>query len=256
MLDKLTLIIPCYNDTSRLARFLPILCEVLTAAPLPVVLAVVDDGSSKKEQASLEALIEKTRQQFSFVQPVIYQSCNQGKGAAILKGWDAYPDAGWHGFLDADGSVSAEEVLRMIHLLAEHSDKNTSLFASRIKMRGRKIKRSKVRHYSGRIFASMVGAFIDESIYDSQCGFKIIPQVAYQKIRAYLHEKRFAFDVELLAALNHFGFPVEEVPIDWSDVTRSKVALLRDTFKMVGALFSIRLRMRTWMKKNDFNELT
>ena len=242
----LCLVIPCFNDASRLASFLPELCDELKSSPLPTVITIVDDGSLAKEKAALEIFVEKMREQFSFVQPVIHQTTNQGKGAAIMRGWLGHPDATWYGFLDADGAIPFYEVVRLIHRLKKHSAKNISLFSSRIKMRGKKISRSAKRHYSGRIFASVVGALIDKNIYDSQCGFKIIPQEAYQKISPHLQEKRFAFDVELLALLNHFGFSIEEIPIDWNDISGSKVSLVSDTINMLRAVLAIRSKIKSF----------
>ena len=42
-------------------------------------------------------------------------------------------------------------------------------------MRGKKLERSLMRHLTGRVFATLVGIMIDSEIYDSQCGFKLIP---------------------------------------------------------------------------------
>lgn len=148
--------------------------------------------------------------------------------------------------MDADGAISAREVGRVLTLLSAQTDKNTALFASRVKLRGRSLERSLARHISGRVFATLVGLFIDPHVYDSQCGFKLVPASAYRTIREHLCERGFVFDVELLAALNHFRYPVEEVPIDWSDIPGSKVSFLRDSFRMFVALRTIASRAKTW----------
>lgn len=246
MANNISLIIPCYNDSARLAQFLPSLCEVLKSSPLPITITVVNDGSSSAEKRVLDDLVKKIKKEFLFLQPVLHLLCNQGKGATILAGWAAQSEASWYAFVDADGAVPAYEVLRIVKMLTEDSEKKVSLFASRIKMCGKKIIRSKRRHYSGRLFASLVGMFIDSDVYDSQCGFKIISQEAYQKIRPYLREQRFAFDVELLAALRHCNCPIEEIPIDWIDKAGSKVSLINDAIKMMTSVFKISSRMKQW----------
>lgn len=245
---KLILVIPCYCDAVRLEKFLPSLCSVLQNAPISVALIIVDDGSPPKEQMLLKKLIDETKKNFPFVSTIIDSLNNQGKGAAIMKGWASCIHAQWYGFLDADGSVPAYEVFRFIHMLGERKSSEVNLFASRIQLRGRKITRSQTRHYSGRIFASIVGSFIDSQIYDSQCGFKIISQKAYKTIKPYLQEKRFAFDVELLAALNHFRFLVNEIPIDWFDTQGSKVSLFKDSMRMFFSVLTILKRVKKWPK--------
>lgn len=243
--DALWLVIPCFNDASRLARYLPSLCAVLDRAPVRVFLQIVDDGSTPANRAAMDELVGKTRARFAFVRPVCFLERNEGKGAAILHGWEAADGAEWLGFLDADGAVPADEVRRVLGLIGTQSESATALFASRIRMRGRTVERSFKRHLTGRVFASLVGSWIDPHIYDSQCGFKLVPQAAYQKIKPFLREKGFAFDVELLALLNHFQTPIEEVPVDWLDIPGSKVSLLRDVLRMVRAVHAIHARMQT-----------
>lgn len=243
------LAIPCFNDPQRLACFLPELCAALATVPLRVVVQVVDDGSTPENRKALHALMESVRPFHPWVRPALFLEHNEGKGAAILHGWDAaleelpVQEGGWVGFLDADGAVSAREVARILARIVANPEARTSLFASRIQMRGRTVKRHLKRHLTGRIFATLVGTLIDPRIYDSQCGFKLVPTAAYRRIRPVLEEKRFAFDVELLAALNHFGFPVEEVPVDWEDVPGSKVSLLRDSWRMFRAVSAIHSRL-------------
>jgi len=246
------LVIPCFNDSQRLAQFLPTLCPELAVVPLRVVVQVVDDGSSPEEQANLEVMIQETRSRFPFVRPAIFQGRNQGKGGAVLCGWEAGEGtADWLGFLDADGAIPADEVARILRLLKNQPE--VSLFASRVRMRGRIVERSLKRHLMGRVFASLVGLLIDPGVYDTQCGFKLIPKEAYQKVKPFLQEKRFAFDVELLALLNNFQCRLEEVPINWFDVPGSKVSFLRDSIQMFRAVQSIRSRIRAGYESSETN---
>ena len=104
------------------------------------------------------------------------------------------------------------------------------------------MKRSLFRHFFGRIFATLVSVGTGIPVYDSQCGFKLIRRKCYEAIRSELHEKRFAFDVELLVALRHIGAKVIEVPIDWFDVPGSKVHFFRDTAQMLAAIVSMRMK--------------
>ncbi len=244
------LVIPSYNDGERLARYLPELCQELEGAGQAVRLQVVDDGSAPAQRDRLRELVCEAQARHAFVQPPIFQEKNEGKGAAILRGWEAAGEtAEWLGFLDADGAIPAREVRRLIGRLGSSAPSApTALFASRVQLRGRVVNRSLRRHLLGRVFASMVGTWIDPHIYDSQCGFKLIPAAAWNKVRPLLREKRFAFDVELLAALNHHGCAVEEVPIDWTDIPGSKVSLLRDPLQMALSIKKIRERMREWAK--------
>ena len=109
-------------------------------------------------------------------------------------------------------------------MAASGVNQERAIFASRVKMLGRRVERSALRHYCGRLFASLVGLNINPDIYDSQCGFKLVPSKAYFRIAPWLEENGFCFDVELSAALSAANAAVEEVPIDWIDCRGSKVS--------------------------------
>lgn len=247
-LQRLWLVVPCYNDSGRLAKFLPSLLQDLQDAPVETNLLVVDDGSLDVEKNAVSKLVSGLQRDFPLLHAPLFEVPNQGKGAAILQGWDAANQTEWLGFVDADGAIPGREVKRVLKFIASRANENPkkAFFSSRVKMRGRKVERNLSRHVSGRIFATFVGMMIDGGIYDSQCGFKVIPAAVYPKIRPLFRERRFAFDVELLAALNHVGCPVEEVPIDWYDIPGSKVSLVRDSVKMFLAVRQIAERKRQW----------
>jgi hypothetical protein len=111
-------------------------------------------------------------------------------------------------------------------------------------MLGRRIERNEFRHYSGRIFATLVGYWIDSGIYDSQCGFKLVEVSAWRAIAPDLQENGFVFDVELFSLLRQRGFTVVESPIDWTDQPGSKVRLFSEVWRMVLGLRRIRRRIR------------
>ncbi len=147
---------------------------------------------------------------------------NSGKGGAVYAGWDLDYHSDWVGLLDADGSIPPHEALRILSLL-EQDDTPDAFFASRCKILGRTVHRSRTRHAGGRLFATLVAVSTGIPVYDSQCGFKLIRRKCYEAIRSHLREKRFAFDVELLIALRQSGARIIEVPIDWHDVPGSKL---------------------------------
>jgi len=211
-------------------------------------LLVVDDGSVDQEKNAVSKLVSGLQGEFPLLHSPLFEVPNQGKGAAILQGWEAAEQTDWLGFLDADGAIPGREVKRVLKLITSRGAERPrrAFFSSRIKMRGREVRRSLSRHLSGRIFATFVGMMIDPGIYDSQCGFKMIPAAVYPKIRPLLQERRFAFDVELLAALNHVGCPVEEVAVDWYDIPGSKVSLLKDSVRMFHAVRKIAERKQQW----------
>jgi glycosyltransferase involved in cell wall biosynthesis len=242
---KTHLIIPHYNDTERLESFLEALRSGL---PERFSILVSDDGSTPHERERLAALIHAVQQKKSGGGPVfldpLFTPRNTGKGGAILRGWDHAGDADLLAFADADGAVSASEILRAEKFFRSPEAVDTdALFASRVKMLGRTVDRSLKRHLSGRVFATLVSIVGRVPAYDTQCGLKILRRSAFEKIRPHQQTIGFAFDVELCLLLRKFGCRIIEFPVDWSDIPGSKVSLLRDSTRMAREVFKIRHRV-------------
>jgi dolichyl-phosphate beta-glucosyltransferase len=232
------LVIPAFRESKRLPAFFKSLVSELDGAPFTASLLVVDDGSGPEEQAFLKQLLEEMRPGTRLSLELLLLPENLGKGGAIRVAWNGAPNRQyeWIGFVDADGAVPASEVSRVLSLVVEQRGNGASYFASRVRMLGRAIRRNPVRHLAGRVFASIVGTFIDSEVYDSQCGFKVIRSPDYHLIADRLHESGFCFDVELLAALRAVGAKVIEIPIDWADVSGSKLHFMRDAWRMLLAV--------------------
>jgi glycosyltransferase involved in cell wall biosynthesis len=244
--SRILLVIPAFKESQRLPRYLEALASSVKVGLPTMKLMVVDDGSGDFEQEHLMKIVRTLMESYSCILDPLLLPNNLGKGGAILAGWDAGVDKyDYLGFVDADGAIPASEVIALANLMTS-SPREISFFGSRIKMLGKRIERGWTRHFSGRVFAFFVGLLIEPEIYDSQCGLKFIPSAHFRNIRNRLQGRRFAFDVELTAALRKVGHPIEEVPISWRDVPGSKVSLFRDTFRMLSDTLQIRKEMKQW----------
>ncbi|GEP43517.1 glycosyltransferase [Brevifollis gellanilyticus] len=246
---RIHLVVPCHTESGRIISFLPDLCREVTALG-NVYVMVVEDGSGPEEAAKMQALIQRLRPQFPCLLPLKVLPQNVGKGGAVYAGWEDHQGAEWLGFVDADGSCSPAEVGRLITLAQQqnfkHPSELTAIFASRIKMLGRKVERLLKRHLLGRVYATLVSEMLRIPVYDSQCGLKLVPRVAYEKIADRLTIMRFAFDVELMVALLDSGCGIREVPIDWHETPGGKVHLVRDSWRMARDVAHIRARRAVW----------
>jgi dolichyl-phosphate beta-glucosyltransferase len=238
---RVLLVIPCLNESGRIEPFLKSLREAF-AQDNQVRVLVVDDGSEIAEQKSIVGLIERYRHGWPGLAPVHCLSQNIGKGGAVYEGWSKAIDEDILAFVDADGSCDCVAVKRLIDTAREQKAQ-CALLGSRVKMLGSNIDRSWSRHIIGRVFAAIVGVSLGIPVYDSQCGLKVIPRVMYEDVRAGLMLQRFAFDVELIAALWTRGFPMKEIPIDWHEVAGGKVKIFRDSFQMFRDVWHIKMRL-------------
>ena len=247
--STISVVIPAYNEGEHLPRFVESLAEVFLSQPAPAVEFIVsDDGSapehSERQRTSVEAAQARFAEEGSPHRFVYLKAeRNGGKGAAIRSGWgQAAAVATWLAFLDADGAVSAEEFHRLA-VLAAGSPEADVIVGSRVKMAGRRVERTLLRHLQGRIFATLTERRFQLGFYDTQCGVKLFRASLLRPLLGALQENRWLLDVELLALMQRQGARAMEVPIDWEDPGQSKVIPGLDAAKMFWGLLKLKQRL-------------
>jgi hypothetical protein len=98
---------------------------------------------------------------------------------------------------------------------------------------GANIDRRALRHYAGRIFATLASLVLGMAVYDTQCGAKLFrADAAVARAFAEPFLSRWIFDVELLARLRRetdgepLGTRLLEIPLpSWRDVAGSKLTM-------------------------------
>jgi glycosyltransferase involved in cell wall biosynthesis len=219
--SKTVVVIPCYNEEGRLASE-----DLLSfAARSEVELLFVDDGSADRTGAILEGLANRGDGRIH----VHRLPRNHGKGAAVQAGMSEAVSWGADvvGYLDADLSTPTEEFERLL-AVREHTDADVVL-GSRVGLIGHDVKRSAVRHYLGRLFATAASLVLRAQIYDTQCGAKVFRvSRPLEQALGTPFRTRWVFDVELLARLRAAdpGVHMLEVPLRrWCDVRGSKLSV-------------------------------
>lgn len=244
MTPRVHLVIPCYVESGRIVAFLEELCR-LSAREGGVSILIVEDGSGAEEQRKIQELSDRLRKDHSHLRPPLMLPANLGKGGAVHAGWKAHQGEEWLGFVDADGASPAGETMRLIALARERRDGERALFASRTHLLGHHIERHWHRDVIGRVHAMIASVLLGIHVHDSQCGLKLVPRSAYERVAPLLQVEDFGFDIELLAALVDSGCEVEEVPIDWHEVRGGKLRLFRDAWKMFRDILIVRQRRKT-----------
>ena len=247
-----TIVIPCYNEADRLDvdAF-----KTFASTHEEINFLFVDDGSVDRTFAVLEEL-EKTNP-MSF--QVLKLEKNSGKAEAVRRGiLEALKSApSMVGYWDADLSTSLDEIPRFIEQL-NHNAELMGVIGSRVRSLGRKIKRKMMRHYVGRVFATMAALTLDLGVYDTQCGAKLFRVTdALPGIFEDPFLSRWVFDVELIARFDRVYSQSKngareseramsdsflELPLEaWQDVDGSK---LRLHHAIGGFLDLLKIRMK------------
>jgi hypothetical protein len=234
------LVTPVWNDSARLAEFGATLAEALAASPLPIRWMIADDGSKPAEHSRLTALHDRFSRIFPHV-TLHFAAQHHGKGAVVREAWALAPDADWLGFVDADGSVTADGMLGLVRTALESG---TSVLGIRKRTATTQVVESPWRGLAHRGFLLAAHVLLGLQCEDPQCGAKILKASDYRRIAGHLVENGLAFDSELLFTLKGDGAVWSEIPVNWIQKKGGKVHPLRDGWGMLAALLRIRKRAR------------
>lgn len=251
LVRKAVVVVPCFNEERRLieAAFTPLIAR----ERLDVLF--VDDGSRDQTSARLHEIAARAPKRMS----VLALAQNGGKAEAVRQGMLRALEQGADlvGYMDADASAPASEVLRLLD--AMHAHGADVVIGARVQLLGGDVQRRRSRHYLGRVFATIASAALALPVYDTQCGAKFFRDVP--ALRAALERpfsSRWAFDVELLGRLlmgtrDAPALAAErfvEVPLArWSDVAGSKLSAA-SMLKSGLELAAIGLELRRARRRN------
>lgn len=225
MLPKSCLIVvPCYNEAERLA--LEEFRQSLMKWP-NLEFLFVNDGSQDTTWSLLSAFAEEQERALALDLPK-----NSGKAEAVRQGMLealTLSEAEYIGFFDADLATPLAEI-ECLALGLERGPNRWIAAGSRVRRLGSTIDRKPMRHYLGRIFATVVSILLGISIYDSQCGAKLFRRQAVETLFEDLFISAWFFDVELFARLIKRGpkLPIDELAYElplksWREVGGSKI---------------------------------
>jgi len=234
---EILLVTPVWNDSTRLAGFGKTLAHALAATDLPIRWIIADDGSGPGEHAGLTAL----HAEFSKIFPRVslhFAAQHHGKGSVVREAWALAPEADFLSFVDADGSVTAED---FIELIGKAVEADRSVLGIRKRTATTRIVESPWRGLAHRGFLLAAHVLLNLQCEDPQCGAKIFKGGDYRRIAHLLKEHGLAFDSELLFTLKRSGADWLEIPVNWIEKKGGKVHPLRDGWGMLAALIRVRI---------------
>jgi dolichyl-phosphate beta-glucosyltransferase len=209
-MPQLSVVIPAYNEQSRLPATLASVHEYLTQRGSDFEILVVDDGSHD----STPDIVQTFANEHVGVRLLSYQP-NQGKGHAIRTG---ILSAKGNLILidDADGSSPIIELERLERAITGGAD---IAIGSRAKPDdSRQVKALAYRKFVGNTFNFIVQRLLLPGIYDTQCGFKLFKAEKARDIFSVSEINGYGFDVEVLHIAKLRGYRIAEVGINWQNV--------------------------------------
>lgn len=232
MSEKLSLVIPCYNEEKTLRSIVEQILH-LRDRGVELELVIVDDRSRDN---SLEVARQLSRE-YSGIK-VVHHEKNRGKGAALRTGFlEATGD--YVGIQDADMEYDPSDYLTLLRVIRE--EKADIVYGSRYlqKSSGRSV--LYFWHTLMNQFLTLSSnLFTDLTITDMETCYKLFRRDVIREIAPKLQENRFGFEPEVtaLAARSHYKFSEcaiayhprgyeEGKKITWKDGVRALICIVK-----------------------------
>ncbi len=233
----LSVVIPAYNEEKVIGNTIAKVASYLQSGGSNELI-VVDDGSTDSTVQVVKELLGS----FPCLR-LVESGRNGGKGRAVKLGvlcsqgrYVLYTDADLVYPIDgAESFVAALEKGSEVAIgCRSHED---TLFA----LNPRHFRYIYQRYLVGRLYIRIANAFLGLGVKDTQCGFKVFRGDVARDILARTRVYGFAFDVEIIHIARLLNYRVIELPVFFLYLgEQSSVELIRDSFRMLHGLWTIR----------------
>ncbi len=232
---ELSIVIPAYNEASRIDRTLERVLGCVTAQGWDAEVLVVDDGSTDETTMIVDRWMRQPEANGRL--HLIHNSGNRGKGYSVRNGLlQAAGDIVM--FTDADLSAPMEEAERLF--AAIHAGADVAIGSRWLDRQRQTIRQPMYRQIFGRCFNWITRRVMNLPFRDTQCGFKAFRRGAAQVIFRLQTIERWGFDPEILFIARKLKYVISEVPVTWGHDERSRLSYLNDGVKMLEEMAAVR----------------
>ncbi|MCG9874627.1 MAG: glycosyltransferase [Leptospiraceae bacterium] len=236
--QRLSLIIPCFNESSRLPIYLQSLSKSI---PGIFEILIIDDGSSNAE---FELLKNRLAPFLNDNIKLYHYAINKGKFNAIEYGIELSKYE-YLGIVDADGSVPTYEVFSLWSYFNSNLDTEL-LVASREIDNNKVITYFSKRKIAHKIFIKLIKILFQVKVNDTQCGLKFIKKSSHDRLKKFMINKRWIWDTEIVILAELFEINIKEIGIDWSEMKGSKFHFFRDSLEILFNIYQFKKHIRTF----------
>lgn len=164
----------------------------------------------------------------------------KGRGRALRAAWTG-SSADIVSYMDVDLSSDLTDFARLIApILAGTHD---VVVGSRL-LSASQTTRGWRRETVSRLYSLLARLALPLPCHDLQCGFKAVSRRAIDALVPLVEDDAWFFDTELLYLAGQAGYPVLEIPIRWTESSRSTVRIARTAWEDLKGLGRLRLGSR------------
>lgn len=227
-----SVVLCAYNEGNVIEETIDTVDRVLMETGWSYEIIVVDDGSL--DDTKERAVNYRDRNGGSYLKVLSYQK-NAGKGNAVKAGFEQ-AEGGFIVVIDSDLDVDPKHIPFYVEALKSsdiavaskwHPESHASMMLKR-----------KVLSFGFNILSRLLTGI---RLKDTQTGLKAFRRSVLERMIPKLVVKRYAFDLELIAACNHCGFRITSLPVN---VHVESIIGLREILRMALDLFRVAYSLR------------
>lgn len=227
----LSVVIPCYNKKDTIET---VLDAVRNCGVKNLEIIVVDDCSKDGTRDLLQGPLR------SKIDRLIFHKVNQGKGAALAKGFQA-ATGDVVAIQDADLEYDPKDFVRLLEPFVKGRADAEVVYGSRY-ARGEKYMIKRFYHTAGNKFLTLMSnLFTDLGLTDMETCYKLFRRELIQSIT--IEEKRFGFEPEITAKIAKKHCRIYEMPISYypRSYNEGKKIGVKDGFRAIYCILKYNL---------------
>lgn len=201
---KLSVIMPAYNEEKNIYNNINKVINAIGKFSENFEIIVVNDGSTDNTKYEIIKAVKESKN----VKIISYKK-NGGKGKAIKKGVLA-AEGVYIAFLDADLDLPPEQ---LEDYLKKMNDSNADAVIGSKMHKDSEIDYPAIRKFISFSYYCMLKLLFRLNVKDTQTGIKLFKAEALKPIIQRIKTKGFAYDIEILVALNSRNCRIVEMPV-------------------------------------------
>ena len=217
-MEKLSIIVPAYNEAANITKLVERIHETLSANHITYEVIVIDDNSKDNTKEIIKALPK------TYNTSVYNKRKAKGKAQSLIEGFE-YAKYDLLCMIDADLQYPPEAIPDMMKSI----EKGAAIVVADRK----EYKPSRVRKIISTSFRNIFGKYLFGLNHDVQSGLKVFRKEVIDTI-SFSPKSGWVFDLEFLHKANQAGFIIENHAIKFEERTsgESKISFLKASFEI------------------------
>lgn len=231
---EISILLPAYNEAAQIEKCVMEVEAAVKSFSKSYEIIVSEDGSTDGTDVIVAKLAKHNPNLF-----LIHSPSRLGKGKGI-KNALCVSKGKFITFMDVD---LATDLACLPELLQIVKTKGGMAIGSR-HIEGSRVQRRLSRTLFSLSYNLVVRLLFLDGVHDHQCGFKTMSREVAEAVLNVSESDGYFFDTEMILRCKKLGFPLAEVPVQWSEREKgvSKVNPVRDAKKIGLDLLAFRLK--------------